>query len=276
MQSFGEITNKVSFKSKIVKQELGLKCERCGRKYDYFEFANGQVVKDGCDCEMIALAKQSTENYYKKQRKIKAERIFNQSIMNEDLKKASFDNYEPTNKQLDYAKQLCQRYASNFNLDNKQSLLIQGSFGTGKSHLSMSIVKTVKAKGYTVLYMNVPQLISTIKNTYSNQTAMTEQELARIVSDVDLMVFDDYGINMNDFATSKMFELIVPLIAIGIGILLGGISAFIPELVTELSIGGRLLAGLISGLMATGIWETVRTRTGSTKDNNNKIGGGRA
>lgn len=69
---------------------------------------------------------------------------------------------------------------------------------------------------------------------------------------------------------------IVPLIAIVIGILLGGTSAFIPELVTELSIGGRLLAGLISGLMATGIWETVRTRTGSTKDNNNKIGGGRA
>ena len=67
---------------------------------------------------------------------------------------------------------------------------------------------------------------------------------------------------------------IVPLIAIGIGIVLGGITAFIPELVTGLSIGGRLLAGLISGLMATGVWETVRTRTGSTKDKKNKIGGG--
>ena len=93
-------------------------------------------------------------------------------------------------------------------MDNKQSLLIQGTFGTGKSHLSMSIVKEVKAKGYTVLYMNVPQLISTIKNTYNNGTDMTEQELAKIISDVDLMVFDDYGINMNEFATSKMFELI--------------------------------------------------------------------
>ncbi|MEX6262102.1 hypothetical protein AB6F19_08590 [Staphylococcus haemolyticus] len=69
---------------------------------------------------------------------------------------------------------------------------------------------------------------------------------------------------------------IVPLIAIGIGVVLGGITAFIPEIVTELSIGGRLLAGLISGLMATGIWETVRPRTGSTKDKNNKIGGGSA
>lgn len=36
---------------------------------------------------------------------------------------------------------------------------------------------------------------------------------------------------------------VVPLIAIGIGIVLGGITAFIPEIVTELSIGGRLLVG---------------------------------
>ena len=42
---------------------------------------------------------------------------------------------------------------------------------------------------------------------------------------------------------------IVPLIAIGIGIVLGGITAFIPEIVTELSIGGRLLAGLILSLI---------------------------
>ncbi|MGX0340927.1 ATP-binding protein [Staphylococcus hominis] len=208
MEAFQNLVKQAGFKNKIVKQEFDLHCSNCGRKYDYYEFDNGQVVKDGCDCDMIALAKQSTENYKKKQRRNKAERIFKQSIMNEDLKQASFGNYEPTNKQLEYAKQLCKRYADNFTLDNKQSLLIQGTFGTGKSHLSMSIVKEVKAKGYTVLYMNVPQLISTIKNTYNNQTVMTEQELARIVSDVDLMVFDDYGINMNEFATSKMFELI--------------------------------------------------------------------
>ena len=86
--------------------------------------------------------------------------------------------------------------------------MLQGSFGTGKSHLSMSIVKTVKEKGYSVLYMNVPQLISTIKGTYNKDSNLTEQELNQVISDVDLMVFDDFGINMNEFATSKMFELI--------------------------------------------------------------------
>ena len=47
---------------------------------------------------------------------------------------------------------------------------------------------------------------------------------------------------------------IIPIISMVIGVAVGGITVFIPEIVTELSIAGRLLAGLISGLMATGIW----------------------
>ena len=56
-----------------------------------------------------------------------------------------------------------------------------------------------------------------------------------------------------------------------IGAVIGGLSVFIPELVTGLSFGGRLLAGLISGLMATGIWETFKNRQGV---NTEKLGGG--
>lgn len=215
MQAFRYIAKPPKFKSKMVKEEKDLKCEKCGRTYDYYEFKKQdgsiQIVKFGCDCEMKEFARQSTQNYHKKQKRIKAEKIFKQSIINQSLANATFDNYkidENTQLQLAKAKWICKKYADSFNLDNKQSLLIQGSFGTGKSHLSMSIVKEIKAKGFTVLYMNVPQLILTIKNTYNNGTNITEQELAKIISDVDLMVFDDYGINMNDFATSKMFELI--------------------------------------------------------------------
>ncbi|MGW7862043.1 holin [Staphylococcus xylosus] len=63
----------------------------------------------------------------------------------------------------------------------------------------------------------------------------------------------------------------LPIIAMVIGALIGGMSEFIPELVTELSFGGRLLAGLISGLMATGIWETFKNRQ---EVNPEKLGGG--
>lgn len=208
MNPFESIANKAGFKNNIVKQENGLKCDKCGRTYDYYKFDNGQVVKDGCDCEMIELAKQKKLKFEKRNKTAKANNIFKKSIINDDLSQCTFDNYKATNEELARAKALCERYADNFNLDNKQSLLLQGSFGTGKSHLSMSIVKTVRAKSFSVLYMNVPQLISTIKGTYNKNTTLTEQELNQIISEVDLMIFDDFGINMNEFATGKMFELI--------------------------------------------------------------------
>ncbi|MFI9043372.1 ATP-binding protein [Staphylococcus saprophyticus] len=208
MNPFENIASKVGFKNNITKEEHGLKCDKCGRTYDYYEFDNGQVVKDGCDCEMIELAKQRKADFEKRNRVAKANNIYKKSIINDDLAQCTFDNYKDTSEELARAKALCERYANNFSMDNKQSLLLQGSFGTGKSHLSMAIVETVRDKGYSVLYMNVPQLISTIKGTYNKNTNLTEQELNRIISKVDLMVFDDFGINMNDFATGKMFELI--------------------------------------------------------------------
>lgn len=208
MNPFENIANKVGFKNNITKEKHGLKCDKCGRAYDYYEFDNGQVVKDGCDCEMIELAKQRKAEFEKRNRVAKANNIYKKSIINEDLAQCTFDNYQGTNEELSRAKALCERYAKNFSMDNKQSLLLQGTFGTGKSHLSMAIVETVREKGYSVLYMNVPQLISTIKSTYNKNTSITEQELNRVISEVDLMVFDDFGINMNEFATGKMFELI--------------------------------------------------------------------
>lgn len=63
----------------------------------------------------------------------------------------------------------------------------------------------------------------------------------------------------------------LPVAGMVVGVVIGGVTNFIPEIVSELSIGGRLLAGLISGLMATGLWETFKNREGK---NVNKLGAG--
>ncbi|MEY8603522.1 holin [Staphylococcus nepalensis] len=74
--------------------------------------------------------------------------------------------------------------------------------------------------------------------------------------------------------TKAIPKNIIPIISIFIGVIVGGLTAFIPEIVSELSVAGRLLAGLISGLMATGIWETFKDKKGTSENNSNKIGGG--
>ncbi|PUZ30759.1 holin [Staphylococcus arlettae] len=74
--------------------------------------------------------------------------------------------------------------------------------------------------------------------------------------------------------TKAIPKNIIPIISIFIGVVVGGLTAFIPEIVSELSIAGRLLAGLISGLMATGIWETFKDKKGTSAEKTNKLGGG--
>lgn len=66
--------------------------------------------------------------------------------------------------------------------------------------------------------------------------------------------------------TQKMKKNFLPLISVTIGASLGALTTFVPELGAELSMGGRVAAGVISGLMATGVWEVSSKREGFTTD----------
>ena len=55
----------------------------------------------------------------------------------------------------------------------------------------------------------------------------------------------------------KFPDNLLPLAATIIGILIGLLSLFIPELVGDLSIGGHILAGAISGLLATKTYDAI-------------------
>ncbi|WP_436855199.1 ATP-binding protein [Staphylococcus caeli] len=209
MKSIKDIDLQSKFKNTIVEQENDLRCERCGNLYDYVKFSNGSEEHIGCDCKMIAMAKDSTSNHKEKVKREKINSFFKHSISNKDLKNATFDNYIPPNDNLDKSKGLIQRYVSEFSMDSEhqRSLLLQGSYGIGKSHLAMSALKEIKAQGYSVLFFDVPQLISTYRSTYSKKSDMTERELDKIIQDADFLVLDDYGTSLSAYGKSKMFEV---------------------------------------------------------------------
>ncbi len=198
---------KGKLRNNVVDEQLDLKCESCGNRYDYYKFTNGQEERIGCDCRMIALAKDSTNNYKAKQKRLSIENVFNQSLTNDDLLNAHFDNYKPINANLLEAKQTIQKYAANFNTDNPQSLLLQGNFGIGKSHLAMSVVREVKKKGYTALFIDVTELITAYRDTYNKNSRVKEKELDQLIKDVDLLVIDDYGTSLTPYGISKMFSV---------------------------------------------------------------------
>lgn len=207
MQSFGSLNLNIKNKSKVVERKNDLRCSKCGNLYDYAKFDNGQEVRIGCDCKAKEMAEQQQRNYHNKVKRLKIERLFKSSIIPEDLESATFDNYEPNNESQERLLKYAEQYANNFDLANKQSLLLQGSYGIGKSHMAMAIVKAVKDKGFTTLFMDVPQLITAYRDTFNKDSNLNERQLDQIIKEVDLLALDDYGTTVSQFGNQKLFDV---------------------------------------------------------------------
>lgn len=140
------------------------------------------------------------------------------SLINLSLKQASFEIYFPTNEQLSKAKIICERYASNFDLDNPCNLLLIGNYGTGKSHLAVSTAKEVIYKKYmSALFISTPKLLTKLRSTYKRNNFESEEGIINQLSRVSLLVLDDLGseqskpssdTNEQTWATSKIFEIV--------------------------------------------------------------------
>jgi len=65
--------------------------------------------------------------------------------------------------------------------------------------------------------------------------------------------------------TTTIPENLMPLVALIIGLLVGVIALFVPEITSDLSVGGHILAGGISGLSASGLYD-LATKTTKTKN----------
>ena len=187
------------------------KCESCGTSVQIIETSKGKVSR--ClTCENNHLVKQATD-YYKEVKANKIKQVFeNYSLITDDLRNATFQNFIPDNQSKAKAKALAISYVDKFK-DRPTSLLFQGSYGLGKSHLSYCIAKDIEEQGNTVIFINVPDLLTAFRDTYNKKTS--ESELLNVVKDVDLLVLDDVGAeyvkNKNgeeSWAVDKLFQII--------------------------------------------------------------------
>lgn len=167
----------------------------------------GDVVEQklGCNCEIIERIRSDQE----KARKARLHTIFEEhSLINPALKDATFENFETGEfgKALDQAK----RFAQGFDLKQPRNLFFQGTFGTGKSHLSVAITKAVTQKGFSTIFISTPKLLTKIRNTYNKGSHQTEEQVLSAINRADLVVFDDIGAegDISGWGMQKIFEVI--------------------------------------------------------------------
>lgn len=175
-------------------------------------------IKKQIEEEDRQIAKRAVEGHERNRMR----KVFSDSLINPLLEKATFDTYIPKNEGAERAKQLCQRYAQNFDINNPVNLLLVGNYGTGKSHLAVSAMKKMSIKNVTMpngeirnmsmLFIFIPKLMTIIKDTYNSTSDNTEARILNEIAKVDLLVMDDLGAeikaNNNDFAISKISEVV--------------------------------------------------------------------
>lgn len=198
-------------------------CEGCGQVVSVTEMAiaggpdKGKIEKFylGCKCEDIILAEMVLKNDRRARGNRQSELFNTQSLINESIKKATFENYVPPSPELAAAKGRLQQFVQHFKPVQSRSLLLKGPYGTGKSHLAYSAARALLDAGYSALYLSVPKLLTKIKETYNGSVAFSEAQLLEYVESVDLLVLDDLGAeytnirNGNDnWVWSKLFEVV--------------------------------------------------------------------
>ena len=130
------------------------------------------------------------------------------SIFSDDTVRANrFEQYSEVAEETRKNKQIARRIAKDY-LDGKLfNTFMSGRAGTGKTFLSMSILRAVNdnSKPYRkCLFVSVDEIMRLIKDSISNkQSPYTEKAMVDRLTKADILVLDDCGAQTGAIGTGK-------------------------------------------------------------------------
>ena len=139
-------------------------------------------------------------------------RLFALSNLDE-LSHLTFDNFQPRGRiglrplqadSLEQAYNQARLFAQSLN----GWLLVQGYYGTGKTHLAAAVANFAVSMGVPTLFLTVPDLLDTLRFAYDDPAATFESRFEEIRS-APLLVMDDFGTqNATSWAQEKLFQIL--------------------------------------------------------------------
>lgn len=129
------------------------------------------------------------------------------------LSQMTFDSFRPDGIGLnpDKRKNLRQAYeaARQFAQAARGWLLLKGGYGCGKSHLAAAIANERLARGESVLFVLVPDLLDHLRATFAPTSRVTYDERFETVRSTPFLILDDLGAqSVTAWATEKLFQLL--------------------------------------------------------------------
>ncbi|MDT2801914.1 ATP-binding protein [Vagococcus lutrae] len=123
------------------------------------------------------------------------------------LKKAGFDSYRTDCEETARNKELALKIAREYFAGATYNTIFTGKPGTGKSHLSMSMLKVVNEHSdpyRKCLFVSIDELMRRIKDSFNNKDSRyTEQRMIQLLTEADLLVIDDLGAEVGAIDSDK-------------------------------------------------------------------------
>lgn len=142
-------------------------------------------------------------------------------FLDESLKEATFETYDTVDKETTENKEKALHIARDYYKGATYNTILTGKAGTGKSHLSMAMLKVVNEHSdpyRKCLFISVDELMRRIKESFSNlESQHTEQRMTSLLTKADLLVLDDLGAETGaiasdnratDFTTRTLYSIV--------------------------------------------------------------------
>ncbi|MGH2582780.1 MAG: ATP-binding protein [Anaerolineales bacterium] len=130
----------------------------------------------------------------------------------EELKDLTFDNFEPRGRvglpprQAD-SLEAAYNQARQFSQKMEGWLLLEGGYGSGKTHLAAAIANFAVSVGLPAIFITVPDLLDALRFSYSSEDGFEER--FEEIRQAPLLILDDFGTqNATEWAQEKLFQIL--------------------------------------------------------------------
>lgn len=202
--------NKLNMLKKELLFEYNIPIDYLEEKFTCNSCKDKGFLKDGSRCNCL---KQEIVN-----------EAYRMSNLSRILEKENFDNFDANifseqkfedknispRENILYMLSVCDDFVVNFDKDNGENLLFQGTTGLGKTFMCNCVAKELLDKGKTVIYQTAFKILEILESyKFKKDNNPLTEENYKMLFDCDLLIIDDLGTEVtNSFTNSEIFNIV--------------------------------------------------------------------
>lgn len=140
----------------------------------------------------------------------KVDSLIGQSGIKKRFLQRTFANFRCDTAERKKSYDIAKKYADNFKFHKSRGdgLYIEGTNGTGKTHLAAAIALQLMNEGVPVICKTSSDLLIDVKKAFDNKK-VSEHEILEVYQNVDLLIIDDFGKEQcSDWSISTLYTIL--------------------------------------------------------------------